>query len=438
MAVTVETLEKLERKMTLTLPVGAIQSEVDSRLKKLARTVKMDGFRPGKVPLSVVAQRYGYSVQFEVMNDKVGEAFATAANEAKLRVAGQPKITEKEGAPEGELAFDAVFEVYPEVKIGDLAAAEVERVSTEVTDPAIDRTLDILRKQRRTFAQRPQDAAVQESDRVTVDFEGKIDGEPFEGGKAEDFQFMVGEGQMLKEFEEAVRGMKTGESKTFPLAFPADYHGKDVAGKTADFMVTVKKVEAANLPEVNEAFSKSLGIAEGTVEGLRADIRKNLEREVKFRLLARNKQSAMDALIAKSELDLPKSIVQNEIDRLIESQRAELKQRGLKDVEKLPIPEDIVRPQAERRVRLGLVVAELVRAHGLDAKPEQIKQHIDDLAASYERPADVVRWYYGDNRRMAEVEAIVIENNVTNHVLATAKVVDKHVEFDELMGQQQA
>ena len=438
MAVTVETLEKLERKMTLTLPVGAIQSEVDSRLKKLARTVKMDGFRPGKVPLSVVAQRYGYSVQFEVMNDKVGEAFATAANEAKLRVAGQPKITEKEGAPEGELAFDAVFEVYPEVKIGDLAAAEVERVSTEVTDPAIDRTLDILRKQRRTFAQRPQDAAVQESDRVTVDFEGKIDGEPFEGGKAEDFQFMVGEGQMLKEFEEAVRGMKTGESKTFPLAFPADYHGKDVAGKTADFMVTVKKVEAANLPEVNEAFSKSLGIAEGTVEGLRADIRKNLEREVKFRLLARNKQSAMDALIAKSELDLPKSIVQNEIDRLIESQRAELKQRGLKDVEKLPIPEDIVRPQAERRVRLGLVVAELVRAHGLEAKPEQIKQHIDDLAASYERPADVVRWYYGDNRRMAEVEAIVIENNVTNHVLATAKVVDKHVEFDELMGQQQA
>ena len=438
MAVTVETLEKLERKMTLTLPVNAIQSEVDSRLKKLARTVKMDGFRPGKVPLSVVAQRYGYSVQFEVMNDKVGEAFATAANEAKLRVAGQPKITEKEGAPEGELAFDAVFEVYPEVKIGDLAAAEVERVSTEVTDPAIDRTLDILRKQRRTFAQRPQDAAVQESDRVTVDFEGKIDGEPFEGGKAEDFQFMVGEGQMLKEFEEAVRGMKTGESKTFPLAFPADYHGKDVAGKTADFMVTVKKVEAANLPEVNEAFSKSLGIAEGTVEGLRADIRKNLEREVKFRLLARNKQSAMDALIARSELDLPKSIVQNEIDRLIESQRAELKQRGLKDVEKLPIPEDIVRPQAERRVRLGLVVAELVRAHGLEAKPEQIKQHIDDLAASYERPADVVRWYYGDNRRMAEVEAIVIENNVTNHVLATAKVVDKHVEFDELMGQQQA
>lgn len=437
MAVTVETLDKLERKMTLTLPVNAIQSEVDSRLKKLARTVKMDGFRPGKVPLSVVAQRYGYSVQFEVMNDKVGEAFAAAANEAKLRVAGQPKITEKEGAPEGELAFDAVFEVYPEVKIGDLAEAEVEKISTEVSDEAIDRTLDILRKQRRTFAQRAQGTAVEAGDRVTVDFEGKIDGEPFEGGKAEDFQFMVGEGQMLKEFDESVRGMKSGESKTFPLAFPEDYHGKDVAGKTADFMVTVKKIEAANLPEVNEAFAKSLGIEDGTVEALRADIRKNLEREVKFRVLARNKQSAMDALVAKAELDLPKSIVQNEIDRLIESQRAELKQRGLKDVEKLPIPEDIVRPQAERRVRLGLVVAELVRANNLEAKPEQIKQHIDELAASYERPADVVRWYYGDNRRLAEVEAIVIENNVTDFVLSKAKTVEKTVAFDELMGQQQ-
>jgi len=232
--------------------------------------------------------------------------------------------------------------------------------------------------------------------------------------------------------------MKAGESKTFPLAFPADYHGKDVAGKTADFMVTVKKLESSNLPEVNEAFAKSLGIQDGTVDALRADIRKNLEREVKFRLLARNKQAAMDALVAKSELDLPKSIVQNEIDRLIESQRNELKQRGLKDVEKLPIPEDIVRPQAERRVRLGLGVAELVRANSLDAKPDQIKQHIEELAASYERPADVVRWYYGDNRRLAEVEAIVIENNVTDFILSKAKTVEKKVEFDELMGQQQA
>lgn len=435
MSVTVETLEKLERKITLTLPVGVIQSEVDARLKRMARTVKMDGFRPGKVPMTVVAQRYGYSVHYEVMNDKVGEAFANAANEAKLRVAGQPRISEKEGAPEGELTFDAIFEVFPDVKIADLATAEVDKLSAEVNDAAIDKTLEILRKQRRTFAQRAHDAAAQDGDRVTVDFEGKIDGETFQGGKAEDFQFLVGDGQMLKEFEDAVRGMKAGESKTFPLAFPADYQGKEVAGKAADFMVTVKKIEAAHLPEVNEALSKSLGIADATVEGLRADIRKNLEREVKFRLQARNKQAVMDALVAKAELDLPNSSVQAEVDRMVEGARADLKQRGIKDADKAPIPDDVFRPQAERRVRLGLVVAELVRGNELQAKPEQIKAHIDELAASYEKPTEVVRWYYGDNRRLAEVEAIVIENNVTEFVLAKAKINEKAVSFDELMGQ---
>jgi trigger factor len=435
MTVTVETLEKLERKITLTLPAEVIQSEVSKRLKRLARDVKMDGFRPGKVPMNVVAQRYGYSVHYEVMNDKVGEAFAHAADEAKLRVAGQPRITEKEGSPEGQLAFDAVFEVYPEVKIADLATAEVEKLSSDVTDAAIDRTLDILRKQRRTFAQRAADQAATDGDRVSIDFAGKIDGEAFEGGKAEGFQFIVGDGQMLKEFEDAVRGMKAGESKTFPLAFPADYHGKDVAGKTADFLVTVHKIEAAHLPEVNEALAKSLGIADGTVEGLRADIRKNLEREVKHRLQARNKQAAMDALAAKAELDLPKSVVQSELDRLVEGARADLKQRGVKDADKAPIPEDLFRAQAERRVRLGLVVAELVRAHELHARPEQVKAHIDELASSYEKPADVVRWYTSDNRRMAEVEAVVIENNVTEFVLAKAKVTEKAVGFDELMGQ---
>ena len=436
MAVNVETLEKLERKMTLTLPVETIQNEVGARLRQLARTVKMDGFRPGKVPMGIVTQRYGYSVQYEVMNDKVGEAFFNAANEAKLRVAGQPTITEKDGAPEGQMAFDAVFEVFPDVKIGDLATAEIEKATAEVTEEAIERTLDILRKQRRSFAQRAQGAAVEDGDRVTVDFAGKIDGEPFEGGKAEDFQFVVAEGQMLKEFEDAVRGMKVGESKTFPLAFPADYHGQDVAGKTADFMVTVQKIEAAHLPEVNDQLAKSLGVQEGTVEGLRADIRKNLEREIKFRLVARNKQAVMDALLAKAELDVPKSSVQAEIDRMVEGARADLKARGIKDADKAPIPDDVFRPQAERRVRLGLTVAELVRAASLQAKPEQIKAQVEELAASYEKPDEVVRYYYADNRRLADVEAMVIENNVTEHVLGQAKVTEKALGFDELMGQQ--
>jgi len=436
MTVNVEILEKLERKITLTLPATIIQNEVNSRLKKLAHKVKIDGFRPGKVPMNIVAQRYGYSVHYEVMNDKVGEAFNTATIEAKLRVAGQPRISEKEQSPEGEMAFDAIFEVYPEVKMQDLAQVAIDKLHAEVSDEAIDKTIEILRKQRRTYSQRSLESSAETDDRVTVDFEGKIDGEPFDGGRAQDFQFVVGEGQMLKEFEGAVKGMKVGESKTFPLAFPADYQGREVAGKTADFMVTLKKLEASHLPEVTDELAKSLGAVDSTVAGLRADIRGNLEREVKFRLLGRNKQAALDALVAHAELDLPQSIVQAELDRMVQGAREELKQRGIKDADKAPIPEDVFKPQAERRVRMGLVVSELVRQQSLQATPDQIKAHVEELSASYEKPAEVHRWYYSDNSRMAEVEGIVIEQNVTNYVLSMAKVTEKTISFDELMGQQ--
>ena len=433
MAVTVETLDKLERRITLTLPATTIHGEVEARLKKLSRTVKADGFRPGKVPMSVVAQRYGYQVQYEVVNDRVGQAFNDATNEAKLRVAGAPRIAQKDESPEGQLAFDATFEVYPEVVIGDLTAAEVERVATEVTEAAIDRTVEILRKQRRSFGLRAKDEGAIETDRVTIDFEGKIDGEPFAGGKAEAFQFIIGEGQMLEQFDQAVRGMKAGESKTFPLSFPADYHGADVAGKEADFLVTVSKIEAQNLPAIDEALAKSLGIKEGTVEGLRDDVKKNLEREVKFRVLARNKAAVMDALSKAATLELPNALVAGETDRLIENARADLKQRGVKDAATAPIPAEIFKPQAERRVRLGLVVAELVRANNLRAQPEQLQAHIEELSQSYEKPSEVMRWYLGDRQRMAEVEAVVIENNVTEFVLKSAKVIDKVLPFDELM-----
>jgi len=436
MAVTVETLDKLERRITLTLSAEAVQKEVAARLQRLAKTVKADGFRPGKVPMSVVAQRYGMSVQYEVMNDKLGEAFSQAANEAKLRVAGSPRIEQKEGdTQDGQIAFDATFEVYPEVTIGDLSGVELERVTADVSEEAIDKTLDILRKQRRTFNQRPAAEAAADGDRVTIDFEGKIDGVPFEGGKAEGFQFILGEGRMLEAFEKAVRGMKAGESKTFPLKFPDDYHGKDVAGKEADFLVTLKKVESQVLPEVDEAFIKGLGIEAGTMDALRADIKKNLEREVKFRVAARNKSAVMDALVKAAELDVPKALVENELGRLVESARADLKQRGVKDADKAQIPAEIFQPQAERRVRLGLIVAELVRANNLQAQPDQLRAHIEEIAQSYEQPAQVVSWYMSDRQRMAEVEAVVIENNVADFVLGKAKVIDKSLPFDELMGQ---
>jgi trigger factor len=306
-------------------------------------------------------------------------------------------------------------------------------VATEVTEAAIDKTVEILRKQRRTFQQRPHSEGAQEGDRVTIDFEGKIDGEPFAGGKAEAFQFIVGEGQMLPQFDQGVRGMKAGDNKTFPVAFPADYQGKDVAGKEADFLVTMKKIEAQHLPEVNEAFVKTLGIKEPTVEALRADVKKNLEREVKSRVLGRNKAAVMDALVAAAELDVPQALVDNETERMIDAARADLKQRGIKDADKAPIPADLFKDQAERRVRLGLVVAELVKTANLQAKPEQLQAHIEEMSQSYEKPAEVMRWYLSDRQRMAEVEAIVIESNVTNYVLGLAKVNDKVLPFDELM-----
>jgi trigger factor len=302
-----------------------------------------------------------------------------------------------------------------------------------VTAEAVDKTIDILRKQRRTFQQRPASDGAAPGDRVTIDFAGTVDGVPFDGGKAEGFQFVIGEGQMLEQFDNAVRGMKAGDSKTFPLQFPADYQGKDVAGKEADFTVTLKKIEAQHLPPVDESLAKALGIAGGTVEALRADVRKNLEREVKFRVQARNKASVMDALVKSAELEVPKSLVAGETERMVEQMRADLKKRGVKDAENASIPAEMFQAQAERRVRLGLVVAELVRSQNLQAKPDQLQAHIEELAQSYEKPGEVMRWYLSDRNRMAEVEAIVVENNVAAHVLERAKATPKNVPFDELM-----
>ena len=367
------------------------------------------------------------------MNDQVGRAFSDAASEAKLRVAGAPRITQKEEAPEGQMVFDATFEVYPEVQIGDLSAAEIESASAEVTEEAIDRTIEILRKQRRSFAQRPAGEGAAEGDRVTIDFEGKIDGEPFAGGKGEGFQFIIGEGQMLEQFDKAVRGMAVGQSKTFPLQFPADYHGQDVAGKEADFRVSVAKIEAQKLPEVDEAFAKALGIEGATVQGLRDSVKKNPERELRMRVLARNKGAVMDALVRHTTLDLPKALVGSELERLIASAREDLKKRGIKDAENAPLPQDLFQAQAGRRVRLGLVVAERVRANNLQAKPEQLQAHIEEMSQSYEKPAEVMRWYLSDRSRMAEVEALIAEKNVTDFVLSRAKVMPKALSFEELM-----
>ena len=441
MATAVETLGKLERRLTISFPVADVRTEVEKRLKKQAKTAKAPGFRPGKVPLKMVAAQYGYQIETDVLNDKVGRAFNEAANENELRVAGFPKIEPKEDAPEGMLAFDATFEVYPEVVIADLANVDVETVTTEVTDAEIDKTIDILRKQRVHYHTKGEagehgtggEPVAANGDRVTVDFVGTLDGVEFAGGKAENYAFVLGEGRMLPEFEAATVGLKVGESKTFPLAFPEDYHGKDVAGKTAEFTITLKKLEWAHMPEVDAEFAKSLGIEDGSVEKMRDDIKVNLEREVKARVKARNKEAVMDALVKSTELDVPKVMIDQDSERLAEMTRQDMAQRGM-DVKNLPFPAEMFKDKAERRVRLGLILSQLVSDNNLQATQEQVKAQIEDFSQSYEDPKEVLKYYYSDRRRLGEVEALVLEENVVNYVLGKAKVSTKTIAFDELMG----
>ncbi|KAI3594593.1 Cell division trigger factor [Cupriavidus sp. U2] len=438
----IENLGKLDRKVTLAIPKAEVQKETQERLVRLSKTVKMSGFRPGKVPMKMVEKQYGQQVEFEVRFDKAARKFFDITQAQDVKVAGQPKFDIKtEGVAEDELAFEATFEVYPEVKIGDLASAEVTRTKTVIGDAEIDKTVDILRKQRVHYHHRGEAGAhgdgggevdAKNGDRVTIDFVGKIDGVEFAGGKAEDFVYVLGEGRMLPEFEQATLGLKEGESKTFPLTFPEDYHGKEVAGKTAEFTITLKKVEWAHMPEVDDAFAKSLGIADGSVEKMRADIRENLEREVKRRTHSMLKDEVMEALLKVSELDVPKALIEQDQERLVEMARRDLEQRGMPNAKDMPIPAEMFAQQAERRVKLGLILAEIVKANGLEAKPEQVKAEIEDFAKSYEDPKEVMRWYYGDQQRLAEMEAYVLENNVVNFVCDKAKVTDKSVSFEEL------
>jgi len=441
MATAVETLGKLERRMTISFPLADVRTEVEKRLKQQAKTAKAPGFRPGKVPLKMVAAQYGYQIESEVLNDKVGRAFSVAANENALRVAGVPNIAPKDESPEGVLSFDATFEVYPVVVVGDLSEVEIDTVKADVSDAEIDKTIDILRKQRVHYHTKGEAgehgdggepiAAV--GDRVTVDFTGAIDGVEFPGGKADDYTFVLGEGRMLPEFEAATIGLTVGASTSFPLAFPEDYHGKDVAGKTAEFTITLKGLEWAHLPPVDAEFAKSLGVEDGDAEKMRADIKVNLEREVAGRVKARNKEAVMEALIKVTDMDVPKAMIAQDSERLAEMTRQDMAQRGM-DVKNMPFPQELFATKAERRVRLGLILSQLVSDNALHATQQQVKSQIEEFAQSYEDPKEVLKYYYGDRQRLSEVEALVLEENVVTYVLGKAKVTAKAVAFDELMG----
>ena len=429
----VETLSGLERRVELSVSMADVEKEVQAQLKRVSRTAKVAGFRPGKVPMSMLERTHAPGIRYDVINTQVGQAFEKAVVDSGLRVAGAPKLEPKtEGTPDDVLSFTATFEVYPEVSVPDLTQLAVKRAACAVSEAEVQRTVDILLKQRATY--NPVERAAQDEDRVTLDFAGTIDGVPFDGGKAEAFPFVLGQGRMLPEFETAVRGMRAGDSKTFPLAFPADYGGKEVAGKTAEFAIKVSEVAEPVLPAVDAEFAKSLGQAEGDVEKLMADIRNNIEREVKVRTLARTKNSVMDALAEVAKFDIPAALLESETQSRIQSAREELKQRGMADADKMPIPADVFKPEAERRVKLGLLVSELVKQAQLQAKPEQVRAKIEDFAKNYEQPAQVVSYYLSDRNRRAEIEAIVLEDNVVAHVLEKAQVTEDIVPFDQIMG----
>jgi trigger factor len=430
MATQLESTGALERRLSLSVSMADVGTQVERRLREMSRTVRMPGFRPGKVPMKMIEQSYGSQVQAEVLGDAVSKAFSDAVAEHGLRIAGQPRIEPREAEDTALAGFTAVFEVYPEIRLGEVGSLELERATAEVGDAEVDRTIEILRKQRTEWD--PVERAAADGDRVTIDFTGKLDGVAFPGGTATDFPFTLGEGRMLADFETGVRGAAPGEARGFKVAFPEDYTAKELAGKTADFEVTVKKVEAPRLPELNEDFAKALGVADGSLEKLRADVRANLEREVKQRVRGRVKTAVMEALPKLAEIEIPKSLVQSESESLAERARADFKQRGM-DVKDLPIPAEAFAETAEKRVRLGLIVGEIVKAHGLQAKPDQLKKQIEEFAQSYENPGEVIRWYFSDRERLAEVEALVVEQNVVDWVLAGAKVTDKPVAFDELM-----
>ncbi len=432
MQASLESLTGLERRLNVSLPLAEINMEVAARLKKIARSAKISGFRPGKVPLKIVEQQYGPQVRQEVLGDLVKKSFGDAVREQNLRVAGLPNI-EPRPVGEGIEAFEysATFEVYPEVTTADVTGLNLKRPVHEVVEADVERTFEILRRQRVTFDPVERPAAAE--DLVTIDYCGTIDGVEFPGGTATDHKVVLGQGRLLPDFEAHLIGLSAGGSRGFDLTFPETYHGKEVAGKTAHFEITLKQVAAPRLPEVDAEFAKQMGIDDGDLAKLRAEVRSNVEREVRNRIRKRVKDQVMQALLDANDIPVPKALVDVESERLAHAAMQELASRGV-DVKQLPFPREGFEPQAKRRVSLGLILAELVRTNDLQPRPDQVRAAVEEHAQSFEHPREVVKWYYQAPERLNEFESIVLEDNVVQWVIRTAQVEDQTVAFDELMG----
>lgn len=424
--------ESLERKVTVSLSWLDINAETDKQLKQAQRRVRIDGFRPGKAPLKMVASMYGVSIQNDAMNDLAQAAFNKIAQEQNLRIAAVTAIEPVENQAQSD-KFQVVFvyETYPDIQVTDFSTLQIEKAVAEVGDAEVDNTIEILRKQRTRYNRVEREA--QNGDRVIIDFAGKIDGVAFDGGSSQNYPFVLGQGQMLPEFEAGILGLKEGESKDVEVNFPEDYHGKDVAGKTAVFTITVNNVAEATLPEVDADFAKALGIADGDVAKMRAEVKKNVAREVKRRVDAQNTDAVMKALREAHSFALPQAFVKDEAQRLADEMKQNFAQQGL-DAKDLNLPAEMFTERAQERVALGLLLPVIIEENNLKATDEQIKAIITEFADSYEDPQEVIDWYFADATRLAGATNLAVEANVVDFVLGKAKVTEKQLSFDDVMG----
>lgn len=423
----------LERRLDIAVAIADLDKDIDQRLKRMGKNVKMAGFRPGKVPEKIVRQQYGEQARYEALDAALNRVFNDTVREQKLRVAGSPSIEPKAGENATHHEFTAIFEVYPEIALADLGGVEIEKPVLEVGTAELESTVNVLRKQRVRYESVERAAAT--GDRVTIDFLGRKDGEPFPGGQANDYPFVLGSATMLPDFENAVTGLKAGESKSFEMTFPADYFSKDMAGQTVTFDLSVKEVREPVLPEVDADFARALGVEDGDVAKMNEEIESNLKREVKKRLQSKVKDQVMEALLKANPIEVPNALLEMEVQRLMQVARQDLEQRGGAKMKDLPMQREWFTDQAKRRVSLGLILSEVVKVNALHAKPEQIRTIVEEAAQSYEHPEEVIRWYYAQPQRLAEIEGVALEDNVVAWALSSAKVIEKAVAFDELMGQ---
>lgn len=440
MQVTTEAVSGVARRLNVSVPTSRVNEQFEARLKRTAKTVKINGFRPGKVPLNVVRREYGAGIYQEVVNEIIRDTVFEAIQQEKINAVGMPNI-EKVENKDGALVYEAIVEVYPEVEVKTFADLEVERKASEINDKDVDTMIENLQKQRASWTETK--GMAKKDMQVTFDFEGTVDGEKFEGGSAEDFKLVLGSGRMIPGFEDGIVGMKKGEEKVIDVTFPEDYQAENLAGKAAQFKITVKLVEKQKLPEIDAEFLKIFGLTEEEgLDKLKADVRKNMEREVRNGLRNQVKQAAFDALVAANEIEVPASMVAQEIDRqrqqMIQQFTQQFGGQGAGAFDSSMLPDELFKEQAEKSVKLGVLVSKVLADAKLEVDQARVDAYIDDMASSYEDPTEVVEYFKNDKQQRAQIEAVVLEDQVVDHILASAKVNDVNISYEDLLKEQQA